>query len=271
MKFWQCQFHFGTPLKVSATFRQNEGCPFLSFLTTEFSQRTQRICGNIPKTWGELCDLCAFSVFSVVEKRSRRQKDIFMGKLKKILSDPNFLTLFRIAAAPAIVILLLFPTDKATIPNRIYTFSAALVFSAAAITDYLDGYFARTRGLVSNLGKMMDPLADKLLVSCSLIMLASLGWIPGWIVCIIIGREIAVTGLRGVIAEGGEDVSASVLGKYKTGFQIAAIIPLLLHYEYFGADFHVVGFVLLLCAMVLTVWSGADYFIRFRKLLTIGD
>ncbi len=189
------------------------------------------------------------------------------GKLKNILSNPNFLTLFRIAATPAIVILLCFATDDATIRNRIYTFSAAIIFSAAAITDYLDGYFARTRGLVSNLGKMLDPLADKLLVSCSLIMLVSHKWIPGWIVCVIIGRELAVTGLRGVIAEGGEDASASLLGKYKTGFQIAAIIPLLFHFEYFGINLHAIGMFFLLCALVMTVWSGADYFIKFRNLL----
>ncbi|MCP4348024.1 MAG: CDP-diacylglycerol--glycerol-3-phosphate 3-phosphatidyltransferase [Desulfobacterales bacterium] len=189
------------------------------------------------------------------------------GKLKKLLSNPNFLTMFRIASTPAIVVLLLFPIDDATVRNRIITFSAALIFSAAAITDYLDGYFARTRGLVSNLGKMMDPLADKLLVSCSLIMLVSHQWIPGWIACVIIGREIAVTGLRGVIAEGGEDASASLLGKYKTGFQIAAIIPLLFHFEYFGINFHAIGMFFLICALVMTVWSGADYFIKFRSLL----
>ncbi|MCP4107772.1 MAG: CDP-diacylglycerol--glycerol-3-phosphate 3-phosphatidyltransferase [Desulfobacteraceae bacterium] len=189
------------------------------------------------------------------------------GKLKKLLSNPNFLTMFRIASTPAIVVLLLFPIDDATVRNRIITFSAAIIFSAAAITDYLDGYFARTRGLVSNLGKMMDPLADKLLVSCSLIMLVSQQWIPGWIACVIIGREIAVTGLRGVIAEGGEDASASLLGKYKTGFQIAAIIPLLLHFEYFGINFHAIGMFFLMCALVMTVWSGADYFIKFRSLL----
>ncbi|QTA87414.1 CDP-diacylglycerol--glycerol-3-phosphate 3-phosphatidyltransferase [Desulfonema magnum] len=179
--------------------------------------------------------------------------------LKKQLSHPNFLTMFRIAAAPGIVILLLFPI------TRLSTFFAALLFSAAAITDYLDGYFARTRGLISNFGKAMDPLADKLLVSCSLIMLVSLNWIPAWIVCIIIGRELAVTGLRGIIVEGGEDVSASSLGKYKTGFQIAAIIPLLLHFQYFGINLHAIGCFFLWGALILTIWSGADYFIRFRK------
>jgi CDP-diacylglycerol--glycerol-3-phosphate 3-phosphatidyltransferase len=152
-------------------------------------------------------------------------------------------------------------------PNRICTFLAAFFFSVAAITDYLDGYIARTRGLVSTLGKVMDPVADKLLVSSAFIMLTSLGWVPAWIVCIIIGREIAVTGLRNIVAERGEDVSASNLGKYKTGFQIAAIIPLLIHYPFLGIDPEPVGQFFLWGALGFTIWSGADYFIKFRRLL----
>ena len=180
--------------------------------------------------------------------------------MKSILSHPNTLTLFRIAAVPLIVILMLYP-------NRISTWIAAILFSLAAITDYFDGYFARRFGLVSNLGKVMDPVADKLLVSSAFIMLTALGWVPAWMVCIIIGREIAVTGLRNIIAEKGEDVSASSLGKYKTGFQIAAIIPLLIHYPFCGLDAQAIGRFFLWGALVFTLWSGADYFIKFRKLL----
>jgi CDP-diacylglycerol--glycerol-3-phosphate 3-phosphatidyltransferase len=181
-------------------------------------------------------------------------------QIKKILCHPNSLTLFRVAAVPVIVILLLFP-------NRFYAFVAAMIFSAAAITDFLDGFLARQRGLVSDFGKVMDPIADKVLVSSAFIMLASLGWIPAWIVCIIIGREIAVTGLRNIIAQKGKDVSASRLGKYKTGFQIAAIIPLLIHFQHFTIDFHAIGSIFLWVALILTVWSGVDYFIKFRSLL----
>ncbi len=189
------------------------------------------------------------------------KKKIFLNKnIKSLLIHPNSLTLYRIAAVPGIVILLLFP-------NRICSFIAALLFSAAAITDFLDGFYARRRGLISNFGKAMDPVADKLLISSAFIMLTSYGWIPAWIVCIIIGRELAVTGLRNVIAEKGEDVSASSLGKYKTGFQIAAIIPLLIHFSYFGINFHAIGAIFLWAALILTIWSGADYFIRFRRLL----
>jgi CDP-diacylglycerol--glycerol-3-phosphate 3-phosphatidyltransferase len=181
-------------------------------------------------------------------------------QLIKIISHPNSLTLFRVAAVPIIVILLMFP-------NRFNTFLAALFFSVGAITDFLDGFFARQKGLVSKFGKVMDPIADKLLVSCAFIMIASHGWIPAWIVCIIIGREIAVTGLRNIIAHEGKDVSASGLGKYKTGFQIAAIIPLLIHYQYFTIDFQAIGILFLWVALILTVWSGLDYFIKFRNLL----
>ena len=184
------------------------------------------------------------------------------GQIKNILSHPNTLTLFRVGAVPIIVILLLFP-------NRLCSFISALVFSAAAITDFLDGFFARQRGLVSNFGMIMDPIADKVLMSTSFIMLASLRWIPAWIVCIIIGREIAVTGLRNIIAQKGKDLSASSLGKYKTGFQIASIIPLMIHYSYFAVDFNAIGSIFLWIALALTVWSGADYFIKFRGLLKL--
>ncbi len=177
-----------------------------------------------------------------------------------LFSHPNFLTMCRVAAVPGIILLMLSP-------NRFTSFVAAFLFSAAAITDYFDGFFARTRGLTSQFGKLMDPLADKLLVSSAFIMLASSGWIPGWIVCIIIGREIAITGLRNVMVENNEDVSASNLGKYKTGFQIASIIPLLIHYPYWGFNFHGVGMFFLWGALVYTIWSGVDYGYRFRHFL----
>ena len=180
-------------------------------------------------------------------------------KIKDLATHPNALTMYRVAATPGIVILMLFP-------NRLCTLIAALLFAAAAITDFFDGFLARRRGLVSNFGKIMDPLADKVLVSSALIMLASYGWAPAWVVCIIIGRELAVTGLRNFMVENKIDVGASSLGKYKTGFQIAAIIPLLGHYSYFGIDFHAIGSLFLWVALVMTIWSGADYFIRFRKL-----
>ncbi|MBC2732999.1 MAG: CDP-diacylglycerol--glycerol-3-phosphate 3-phosphatidyltransferase [Desulfobacteraceae bacterium] len=186
----------------------------------------------------------------------------YSERLKKHFSNPNVLTMYRVFAIPGLVVLLLFP-------NRLTAFFAALIFSIASITDALDGFFARRLGLESSFGKVMDPVADKLLVSSAFIMMTSLGWVPAWIVCIIIGREMAVTGLRNLMAEGRQDVSASNLGKYKTGFQIAAIIPLLIHYPYLGIQFHLIGMFFLWCALLLTVWSGADYFLRFRDVLKL--
>lgn len=181
-------------------------------------------------------------------------------QFKQLLGNPNALTLCRILAVPLVVVLML-------IPNRLTCFLAALLFSAAAITDYFDGLLARQKDMVTNLGKVMDPVADKLLVSSTFVMLTSVGWVPAWVVCIIIGREIAVTGLRNLIAHSRMDVSASNLGKYKTGFQVAAAIPLLIHYPYFGVDLHVIGMFFLWGAAIFTVWSGADYFVRYRRVL----
>jgi CDP-diacylglycerol--glycerol-3-phosphate 3-phosphatidyltransferase len=175
---------------------------------------------------------------------------------------PNHLTLFRIAVIPGIVVLMLFP-------NRICTFLSAILFSAAAITDYLDGYLARTRGLVTDFGKFVDPLADKLLISAAFIMLAAYQWAPAWMVCIIISREFIVTGLRSLADHTKEDVSASWLGKYKTGFQIAAAIPLLIHYPYFGVKLQAIGAFFLWGALIFTVWSGIDYYVKYRKYLQI--
>lgn len=179
----------------------------------------------------------------------------------RMLRNPNVLTASRIVATPVIVVLLMLPQSRLT------AFLAALVFSAASITDYFDGFLARKLGQVSNLGKAMDPLADKFLVSAAFIMLAANGRMPGWVACVIIIREIGITGLRNVLVGAGEDISASMLGKFKTGFQIAAIIPLLLHYEYFGIDLHMLGIWLLWVAVALTVWSGVDYVIKARPFL----
>jgi len=180
--------------------------------------------------------------------------------MKRFMGKPNALTLVRVLSVPLVVVLLL-------VPNRLTCFLAAILFSIAAITDYFDGFLARQKGMITNLGKVMDPVADKLLVSSTFIMLASLGWVPAWVVCIIIGRELAVTGLRNLMAQHKEDVSASKLGKYKTGFQISAAIPLVMNYSYFGIDLHAIGMVFLWLALFFTLWSGIDYFVRYRRLL----
>ena len=182
------------------------------------------------------------------------------SRLRSTANHPNGLTLIRVAIIPVIILLFSFPASP------VMSFLSALVFSAAALTDYLDGFLARRQGKVTFMGKAMDPVADKLLTSSAFIMLAAHGWAPAWMVCVIIGRELAITGLRSVVATQGIDISASRLGKLKTGFQMAAIIPLMIHYPLFGLDPHAIGRFLLWLALVFTVWSGVDYFIKFKRI-----
>jgi CDP-diacylglycerol--glycerol-3-phosphate 3-phosphatidyltransferase len=184
----------------------------------------------------------------------------FRDLFKKPLGNPNALTIYRILAVPLII-------GLTYMPNRLTCFLAGLIFSVAAITDYFDGLLARRKDMVSDFGKVMDPLADKLLVASTLIMLVRWQWVPAWAVCVIIGRELAVTGLRNIIAGNELDVSSSLLGKYKTGFQIAALIPLLFHYSYLTIDMNAIGMFFFWVALIFTIWSGLDYFIRYRKLL----
>lgn len=181
-----------------------------------------------------------------------------------IFNLPNTLTLFRIACIPLLVVLLFFP-------NKTTSFLAALVFALASISDLLDGFFARRRQLVTTLGKFLDPLADKLVVSAALIMLVPLGRVPAWMVVVIVGRELAITGLRTVAVSEGKVISADYLGKQKMVFQIVAILGLLLHYEYYGVNFHAVGMFFMWLAVIMTLWSGFNYFRNFWHVLEEND
>jgi len=165
----------------------------------------------------------------------------------------------RLVFIPAVVICLYFP-------GRLGSFLAALFFGLAAITDLLDGFYARRYKVVTPLGKFLDPLADKLLVSATMIMLLTLNRIPTWIVILIITREMAVTGLRGIAVIEGKVIEASSLGKYKTIFQSVALICLSLHYRYLKVDFHAVGMTFLLGALILTMWSGWLYFRMIKRV-----
>ncbi|MBM4332286.1 MAG: CDP-diacylglycerol--glycerol-3-phosphate 3-phosphatidyltransferase [Deltaproteobacteria bacterium] len=175
-----------------------------------------------------------------------------------IWNIPNLLSFFRIAAIPFVVILLLFP---APLPS----FLAALFFSIASLTDLLDGYIARHQKSETSVGKLLDPLADKLLINSALIMLISLGRVPAWMVVLLVGREIAVTGLRGIAAAQGVVIAASNWGKAKTIFETIAIIGLMLHYKYLGINFHLIGMLLLWVALGISLWSGIDYFYKFYQ------
>ena len=164
----------------------------------------------------------------------------------------------RIAAVPLLVYLLTF---TGPLPSAI----AAAVFFVATLTDFLDGYIARIYGSVTNLGKFLDPLADKLLVTSALIMLAAMPRtprIPAWIVVVLVARELLVTGLRAVAASRGRIIAAEELGKYKMALQAIALHGLLINYTYFHVDFFAAGMFVMWIALVVTVWSGADYFVR---------
>jgi len=175
-----------------------------------------------------------------------------------IWNVPNLLSFLRILAIPFVVICLFFP-------GPLGSFLASLSFSLASLTDLLDGYIARQQKSETAVGKLLDPLADKLLINSALIMLIPLGRVPAWIVVLIVGREVAVTGLRGIASAEGLVIAASNWGKAKTVFQSIALIGLLLHYEYLGIDFHLIGTLLLWVALGITLWSGFDYFHKFYR------
>jgi len=179
---------------------------------------------------------------------------------QKILSLPNGVTIIRIAAIP-IILVLLFTSGYKTI--------TAILFLLVAGTDTLDGYLARSRGMVTTLGKFLDPLADKLLIVTALIALISARGIPVWMVIVIVGREIAVTGLRGLAVSQDIVISASTLGKYKTVFEVASVTLLIFDGNLFSIDFFLVGMALLWVSMGIAVISGIDYFNRFLKSVIV--
>lgn len=177
-----------------------------------------------------------------------------------ILNISNYLTFVRIICIPFVLIPL--QTGK---PNS--SLWAAVIFSLAFVTDWLDGFIARKKNLVTQFGKILDPLADKLLIGCSLIMLIGVDRVEAWMGILIIGREIAVTWLRAMLAAKGHILASSWWGKYKTFFQALALIPLMIHYPYFSIDFHLWGMLLLWIALILTLWSGLLYFIQYYSVL----
>ena len=188
----------------------------------------------------------------------------------QILNIPNIITMVRIAAIPLLCVLLLSPEREAG-------FWAAALFAAASVTDWLDGYLARRMGIVTVFGKFLDPIADKLIVMSALIMILPFGRVPAWMVLVILGREMIITGLRGIASTEGIVIPASNLGKFKTIFQLVAIIGLLLHYDYqwfFSIDhpllvvnMHNVGMFYLWIATVITIWSGFDYLNKFVRVI----
>ncbi len=167
------------------------------------------------------------------------------------LNLPNVLTLLRILLVPVLVVALLEAT-----PNG--STVAAIVFALAAFTDGLDGYIARSRRSITTFGKVMDPIADKLLIAAALLSLVSLDRVEPWVAMVIIAREFAVSGLRIAAGQQGVVIPASPLGKLKTIVQVAAILAVI-------ATSALWAQLLLYLAVAITVISGADYFLNFRR------
>lgn len=184
----------------------------------------------------------------------------------------NRITLARISLVPIVMFFLLVQMDlgKFTFFGHLTSISdlvAALIFIIAAVTDGLDGYIARSRKMVTNFGKFLDPLADKLLISAVLISLVEMGRLDAWVAIVIISREFAVTGLRLVAAANGTVIAASNLAKWKTAFQIVAVVSLILdNFPFYIFDFRF-DLVMVYAMVIITVWSGVDYFIKNKQAI----
>lgn len=197
----------------------------------------------------------------------------------------NYLTIARMLAIPVVIVLMMLvepetrhqswtslePADPLG-HNYLYCVLAAIIFGAASITDLLDGYLARKLHLETNLGKLLDPLADKLLVIGAMIMLVEMSRLPGWMALVVIAREIGITALRGIATDQGIVIAASQLGKWKTATTLPALACLTLYYDFplfvvRTVNPFAIGAILFMLAVILTVWSGLDYFAKFWKLV----
>ncbi len=172
---------------------------------------------------------------------------------------PNLLTYLRVASIPVIVVLLNPPASAESLN------AAAILFILASITDYLDGILARRHNLVTSMGKLLDPLADKLLTSAVLIMLITQGKVEAWLVFLIIGREITVTGLRSIAASHGLILNASRMGKNKMISQTIALIFLLPSIPNASWLLDKLGIIFLWISVILSYWSAKDYFTHFYR------
>ena len=188
---------------------------------------------------------------------------------EEIVNAPNLVTLGRIALIPVFLYFLYYE-------NRRNSFLAAAIYSACALSDWVDGWLARISNKVTTLGKFLDPLADKVIVLSALVMLVRLGRVPVWVVVVIVAREFLISGLRTIAVSEGLVISASQGGKWKTSLQLTGIICIMLHYHFaidylFGTvmtDFQAVGMTLLYLSLVPGIVSAIDYVRDFYTLDT---
>jgi len=177
---------------------------------------------------------------------------------RRILNLPNAITMLRIGILPVLFLILLEPGEGLSL-------AIAILFILAALTDLLDGYVARRYNIVTRMGKLLDPIADKIIMSAALVLLIPVGRAPAWVVALMIMRDFAVDGLRSMAAAEGHVIEASRLGKYKTLCQIVAVSALIIHYPIYGIDASSIGTAFLYVALVLSLWSGFDYLVKFYR------
>jgi len=188
--------------------------------------------------------------------------------LKEFWNVPNLLTFGRILIIPLFIYL-------AYQANPLASLLAGALFAIAAITDVVDGWLARRLGLVTVIGKFLDPLADKLIVLAAMVMLVRLGRFPAWVAILLLSREFVVTGLRQIAASEGMVIAAGQEGKWKTALQLVGIIALLVHYQHEvdlwvwqgPVNFNTVGWYLTLLSVVFSLWSAGVYFRAFLNIL----
>ncbi|HTU99942.1 MAG TPA: CDP-diacylglycerol--glycerol-3-phosphate 3-phosphatidyltransferase [Luteitalea sp.] len=189
-----------------------------------------------------------------------------MARVRRMINLPNALSLIRIVLVPLLVVVMLTPPRSWDWIGVRSDFLGAAIFGLASLTDFFDGWLARRRRQVTAVGQWLDPLADKLLVTGALISLVQLDRAPAWMVAIIVGRELAVTGLRSVATSRGVAMPASDLGKRKMAAQVTAILGLLLAPSV-PFPLNWVGTVALWVMLALALWSAVDYYRRFNDVL----
>lgn len=200
------------------------------------------------------------------EERRRNRKPSVL--LQEFWNLPNMLTLGRILVIPLFVWL---TADG----DPMSSFLSAFVFTLAAITDVIDGFLARRWNMITVTGKLLDPLADKLIVAAALVMMVRLGRVPAWLVIVLLSREFIVTGLRQIAASEGMVIAAGQEGKWKTSLQLVGIVALCVHYTHptylltgwYDVNYNAVGQTLLFLSTAFSVWSAANYFRAFLNML----
>ena len=183
---------------------------------------------------------------------------------REAASIPNLLTMLRIAIIPAVLVFI----DN---DSSFRSFIAAMLYSASAVTDFIDGYLARRWKQISLLGKFLVPLADKLLVMATLVWMVPLGRIDAWLVVLLLSRELSITALRGIASSEGLIIAARQKAKHKTALQMVAILCLIVHFRYpiiftdVYVDFHKVGLYTIYISLVFSIFSAVEYVMLFAK------